>query len=310
MDGLNHDRVTRLSEWRNTAWKARKSNFDKAGEADEAAANAAASQPLPDRLTVAVKRQVIPQLLVAHPLGHAEPAESVADIGIDVSDVIEFTTLVASREIGLARAKIELKRASGLSLESLFLHLLVPAARRLSDLWESDSCHYEEIAVGMLNLQQLLHDLSLQFSNERPRRFRDQKVLLLSAPSEQSMLGVFMVTEFYRCMASEFFHRDGWEVWPAPPMSLPQLLGVIGSQWFDLIEVSATCGARLPILARELAQLRRASRNAQIGMILCGPAFDDHPELLGEIGADACAHNAKQTMFEAETFIERRDRPV
>ncbi len=311
MEGLTQDRVTHLSEWRNASWKARQSSVDKASEANEYGSPPLRSGgPLPDRLTMAVKRQVIPQLLVAHPTLSSPTDALVAAGSVDASDVIEFTTLIGLREVSLARAKIELKRANGMSLESLFLHLLVPSARRLSDLWESDQCHYEEIAVGMLNLQQLLHDLSPGFSNERPRRMSEHKALLLSAPGEQNMLGVFMVTEFYRCMASEFFHREGWEVWPAGPMALPQLLGVVSSQWFDLIEISATCGARLPILAADLARIKRASRNAQVTIIVCGPAFDDHPELLSLLGADACARDAGESVVLAESSIERRDRAI
>ncbi len=307
MDDLTRERVTHLKDWRNAVWSSHRTDDEAADLKTALGENAGRHHPPLDRLTQAVKRQVIPKLLGAHTSPAVAPTVQ-ANAGIDVSDVVEFTGLVATREVTQAREKIERKRSQGLSLQSLFVDLMIPAARRLAELWESDLCHYEEIAVGMLNLQQLLHDLTPDFSRESTHKTRDRRALLLSAPSEQNMLGVFMVTEFYRCVASEFFHRDGWQVWPAPPMSMPRLLGIVSSQWFDLIEVSATCGARLHRLAADLAQIKVASRNADVGMILCGPAFDEHPELLAEMGADSCAHDANETIEQADAWIERQAR--
>ena len=306
MDDLTRDRVTHLKDWRNAVWSSHRADGELFDEKTAFGQTGGRPHPPLDQLTQAVKRQVIPKLLGAH-TASAVPLPASARSGIDVSEVVEFTGLVATREVNQARTTIERKRAQGFSLQSLFVDLMIPAARRLADLWESDLCHYEEIAVGMLNLQQLLHDLTPDFSRESTHKARDKRALLLSAPCEQNMLGVFMVTEFYRCVASEFFHRDGWEVWPTPPISLPRLLGIVSSQWFDLIEVSATCGARLHRLAADLTQIKSASRNADVGMIVCGPAFDERPELLAELGADSCAHDANETLEQADAWIERRE---
>lgn len=302
MDGLTQGHVTNVSEWRNSAWKpsrlAAKKSIDGQGAMD------ATISFQTDRLETAVASQVIPRLLGAHPSNRLTPLFDA----ISASDVMEFTALVAARDVTAARANIEARRSNGISLEAIFLCLLIPSARRLSDLWESDLCHYEEIAVGMLNLQQLLHDLSPAFSNEKPRRIFERRALLMSSPCERNMLGVFMVTEFYRCVASEFFYRDGWDVWPTPPISQKQLLAIMSSQWFDLIEVSATCEARVSQLATDIAQLKLASRNPHVGLIVSGPAFEDRPELVGMIGADGFGRNPREIMFHAESFIERRDR--
>jgi hypothetical protein len=59
-----------------------------------------------------------------------------------------------------------------------------------------------------------------------------------------------------------------------------------------------------------LARIKRASRNAQVTVIVCGPAFDDHPELLALIGADACARDAGESVMLAESSIERRVRTL
>lgn len=310
MNGLTDQRGARLSAPRNSARNSRKSVAFDTGSLRETDPHAAVRSPgqTPDALGRTVEREVIPRLLFAH---RPQPASihciDVAN-AVDVGDVVEFTRLFAAREIAEAQARIELKIAQGISLETLYLHLLIPVASRLSELWEADLCNYEDIAMGMLHLQQVLHGLSPAFATECQCRSRGRKALLLSAPAEQCMLGVFMVTDFYRCVASEFFHRAGWEVWRAPPTSRPQLLGILGSQWFDVIDVSASCEARLPSLLADIDEMRKVSRNAQVKVLVGGPAFNAHPEFASRVGADACSADPRDTLIQAELLVAQRDR--
>lgn len=309
MNGLTQDRVTRLSARRNSSRKAHHATVGIKGtsqQADPLPTNLGMGQPA-EALARTVEREVIPRLIVAHRphrtsllcTGHASL--------VDESDVLEFTGLLANRDVAEALARIELKRERGISLESLYLDLLIPAARRLADLWEADQCHYDDIALGIMHLRQVLHELSPVFSVECERRCCNRKVLLLSAPGEQSMLGVFMVTEFYRCIASEFFYRAGWEVWRAPPTSRSQLSGILRSQWFDVIDVSASCEARLPLLSADLAEMRKTSCNSRVGMIVGGPVFRDHPELASSVGADASASDPRDALLQAEMLVGMRE---
>lgn len=259
-----------------------------------------------DVLVRTVEREVIPRLMVAHRPGCAA---RVRDDGIglpDRADVVELTGLIASCDTVAVRSRIEAKRAQGMSLETIYLYLLVPAARRLADLWEADLCQYEEIAVGMLCLRQILHESSAAFSSGERCQSRGRKALLVSAPGEQNMLGVFMVSEFCRCMASEFFHRAGWEVWRAPPASRAQMLDVVRSNWFDVVDISASCEGRMPSLTADIAEIRKISRNREVSVIVGGPVFSDHPEFSECVAADASACDARDTLLQAEALIERR----
>ncbi len=302
MNGLTEQRAMRQSARRSSAKKTRKAvDFDTGSNCEfDAQASAQPPSPTPEALGRTVEREVIPRLVFAH-----RPNRSEIDGAnrIDVADVVEFTQLIATRELTEAQARIDSKRAQGVSLETLYLQLLIPVARRLSELWEADLCHYEDIAMGMLHLQQVLHGLSPAFSTEFQCRSRGRKALLLSAPAEQCMLGVFMVTDFYRCVASEFFHRAGWEVWRAPPRARSQLLGILSSQWFDVIDVSASCEARLPSLSADIEEMRKASRNSDVGVVVGGPVFNDHPEFASAVGADASATDPRDTLAQAELLV-------
>lgn len=255
-------------------------------------------QPLPLALGRTVTREVIPRLVVAH-----RPASAPDGDLPGRADLIEFTDLIAGRDLEPAWALIDRRRAQGMSLESLYASLLVPAARRLSELWEADLCHYEEIAIGMLHLQQLLQGLSPAFALEGQCDNCGRRALLLSAPAERNMLGVFMITEFYRRVAAEFFHHAGWEVWRAPPTNRAHLLSILKAQWFDVIDVSASCAARLPALAADITDMRKASRNDHVGLMVGGPVFAEHPEYASRVGADALAADPRELLTQAEQLL-------
>lgn len=305
MNGLIQDRASRLGVWRN--WTRRWHKVSAATAAARASPEPGESAEHPEApvaLGAAVQREVIPRLLVAW-----APNGSIAEEqnrNPAQSEVIAFARLVTTRDAASAISWIESRRANGVSLESLFLGLLAPAARQLSDLWEADQCRFEDIACGMLNLQYVLHALSPVFASDGQCRAHGRKVLLISAPAEQSMLGVSLATDFYRCIVAEFFHRAGWEVWRSPPSTRADLMGVLRSYWFDVVDVSASCEARLPRLGADLTEMRQASRNARVRMTVGGPAFEDHLEFAEPVGADASASDPRDTLLNAEALVETR----
>lgn len=315
MLGLTQDRVTRLDGRRDFG---RKAHGGLGAETDKPLAQDRPATILDFRqnssvLVRTVEREVIPRLLVAHTASGASairsgPASANSADVPDRSEVLAFVGLIATRDVAAARKYIETRRAGGMSLESLYLHLLIPSARRLAELWDADLCHYEEIAVGMLQLQQVLHELGPAFSSEAQCRCRGRKALLVSAPAEQNMLGVFMVSEFFRCVASEFFYRAGWEVWRAPPASRAQMLDVVHAQWFDVIDLCASSTERLATLRLDIAEIRKVSLNRRVGVVVGGPVFSDHPELLESVGADAAATDSRDALSRAELLVERQER--
>jgi hypothetical protein len=305
MDGLTPDRV---SGRRGRHGAGRKARTHTAPDGHALNDPAALAEPgvAHGTLDRAVQREVIPRLMVAHRSRLATDGSAARH---DDESIGRFSALLRSRDLPAALALVDQQRAAGASIESVMLDLLVPAAHHLSACWEADVCRYEEIAVGMLHLQQVLHGLSAEFASERQASPCGRKVLLLSAPSEQAMLGVFMVTEFHRCIASEFFHHAGWDVWRAPPTSRTQLLGLLRMQWFDVIDVSASCAERLPQLLADLQDMRHASRNTRVGVVVGGPAFGDDPALAARLGADACAMDPRDMLVQAEALVSQRDRP-
>jgi MerR family transcriptional regulator, light-induced transcriptional regulator len=292
MLGLTQDRVTSLDSKRESAGSA------------QSPPRAADQGPGHETLARTMDQQVIPHLVVSHRRLSALSEQTVLP---DRGDVVEFTGLLANGCLPEARAKIEQLHGRGMTPEALCLHLLVPSARRMSDLWEADLCQYEEIAVGLMHLQQMLHDLGAQFAPGQRAPGPGRKVLLISAPGERTLLGVFMVSEFFRCVTSEFFHRSGWDVWRAPPLTRATLSDLVRRQHFDVIDVSATCESRLETLTEDLAEFRRNSRNRQVAVTVGGPVFFDHPELAVTVGADSASSNPRHAVELADVLFARAE---
>lgn len=307
MNGLTQDRVARVGAWRNATRRSPKAgsmSTDACREgSDQAGSRARRSSP--DALGRAVEMEVIPRLLVAH---WPPPAAEHAAAFPPHPDVKEFATLIATQRASVVWTWVSERLSEHSTAQTLCLQLLMPAARLISERWHADLCHFEEVALGMLNLQHVLHSLSSDAPMATQSTSIGRRILLVSAPSEQNMLGDFMVTEFYRCVTGEFFHRAGWAVWRAPPTSRVQLADLLHTQWFDVIDVASTCAGRLPQLTTDIAEIRRESRNDAVALTVSGTGFVDRPELAVRLGADACACDPRDTLAHAESLANRRAR--
>jgi methanogenic corrinoid protein MtbC1 len=176
-------------------------------------------------------------------------------------------------------------RRGGRTVESIYLDLLAPAARELGDRWVDDTCSFVEVTVALGRLQMVLRDLSSMFVREHPERALVGRALLSCVPGEQHSLGLFMV--------AEFFIRDGWGVRVGPPVSEADLLSDVRSSWYDVVGFSLSCNSRLTHLKREIVRVRQVSMNPRLLVLVGGRVFNERPELVLRVGADASAMNAE-----------------
>jgi methanogenic corrinoid protein MtbC1 len=104
-------------------------------------------------------------------------------------------------------------------------------------------------------------------------------------------------------MVAEFFLRAGWNVWTEPRSTGEALAGIVHDNWFAVVGLSVGCETALETLPEVIRDLRRASRNRTIGVMVGGPAFNARPELVRIVGADATASDGRQAALQAETFF-------
>ncbi len=238
------------------------------------------------RLQRTIQNEIIPRLLVSHRAGPVPPSLAIA-VARQLSDVDvrQFLALVRGiDDTGSAEFVQELMQ-SGISIESVYLDLLAPAARRLGTLWESDECDFVEVTVAMGRMQRTLRDLSHVFLADASRTETAGSVLLSCVPGEQHTLGVIMV--------GEFLLRDGWRVLVGSPWTDSDIDQMIGAEWYDVVGFSVGCESHVSALKREIRRMRAASRNPNVKVIVGGRIFADNPDMIGRVGADAYASDAR-----------------
>jgi methanogenic corrinoid protein MtbC1 len=241
-----------------------------------------------------VEQQIVPRLVLARRAA-APPDADVPAWAPDQSDVLRFSDIVLTEDIGAACAHVHALRARGASLQSLYLDLLAPTARHLGDLWNADLCDFTAVTLGLWRLQQVLRELSTAFHDEVDQRECGRRVLLAPAPGDQHTFGLFMVAEFFR--------RDGWEVWCEPLSTSNDMVARLRNRWFAVVGFSVGSEARLDSLAIMIRAIRRASQNRSIGVMVGGPIFVEHPEFAARVGADATAADGSQAVSQARSML-------
>ena len=251
------------------------------------------------RLVDAIERDIIPRLVRAH--AHSPPSAGPG-IKPGPAEVATFTAQVMARDDDAIQAQLSALRASGVSVESLYVDLLAPAARHFGTLWEDDRCHFADVTVGLGRLQQIMRGLSAAFGTDIDPPAGGRRALLMPAPGEQHTFGLSMV--------AEFFARAGWEVVGVMDPMSAHLEDRVKSEWFDLVGISAGSTTRLEDLSACITAVRRHSHNRAVAVMVGGPLFVVHPELIEQVGADGVATDGQQAPLLAERLLGRRAQGV
>ena len=247
-------------------------------------------------LARALESEVIPRLVLSRHAGAAQPGRHDPTLpGPTREDVEAIAAHAARGDQAAATALVGTLRARDVPLDRIYLELFAPAARHLGALWEADLCDFASVTIGLCCLQQLLLDNSRSFAPQPGRRHEERRVLLAPVPGEQHSFGLVMVGEFFR--------RQGGDVCSATGASAGELAAMVRKQEFSMVGLSLAGECRLEALASLIREIRRASRNPQIGIMVGGRAFTEQPELAALVGADATASDGLQAVLKAETLL-------
>lgn len=249
-----------------------------------------------ETLASTIESEIVPRLLMAHALP-GRGAE-LAAAGPTPTDVAEFTRLILQHDVEVALTYVNVIRSRGCSLENLLLDLLAPSARTLGELWNADLSDFGQVTVAIGRLQEVLFAICPTYVAEPTPGAGDRRALLAPVPGEQHTLGVSLVSEFLR--------RTGWDVVNEPRLSASDLGDIVHDQWFAVAGLSLSCERQLDDLARTVSLVRRASLNKNIGVLVGGPLFVEHPHLISKVGADATAVDAREATAAATRLYATR----
>ena len=249
------------------------------------------------RLAQVVSRQIIPQLLRLHTevLPDAPPIEQVIEaLAPSSSDITGLADIVLGNDLEAALAYVLVLRDRGLSMESLFIELLEPAARHLGLLWDNDECDFIDVTLGVARLQKLL--ATFNDSYLLPGLDSRRHVLLAMTPGDQHYFGATMV--------ERFLLAAGWSVESAFDKTAAEIAHVASSSWFAVAGLTVGSERSLVPLAETIKLIRQQSRNRAIGIMVGGPIFTANPELALEVGADGTAANAPTAVLMAQKLFD------
>ena len=242
-----------------------------------------------------IKTQIIPKIVLAlRSAPAAKPAESEQQ---PPTAVEQFAALTLGNDDGAAFAYVQDLLASGSSVEAIFLDLLAPAARQLGAQWESDVTDFANVTLGVGRLQLIMRQLGDRFVDESRGSHAGESVLLTIIPGEQHSFGLSMVAEFFR--------RAGWNLCTGPFASHHELTSLVQSHWFDIVGFSVSSDRRLDELKKDIHEIRRGSRNRNVGIILGGPMVIAQPDLVASMGADMMSADATTAPQQAHGLIEQ-----
>jgi methanogenic corrinoid protein MtbC1 len=246
-----------------------------------------------------VRSDVLPELFHRASASRALRRVPLPVLGSDV--VQDFAGLVLAADLVPAADFIGALRLQGRTLESIYLDLLSPTARFLGDMWDRDLCHFAEVGLGLWRLHAFVREFSPAFDSA-PDASRASRIFLTPLPGAQHSFGVLLVAEFFR--------RAGWNVTNGPIASQRELMTGISTNTFDVIGFSASCDADLEAIASCIHMVRRRSRNRAIGILVGGHMFDDRPDLVARVGADASAQDARQAVLQAANLVKGLGKPA
>ncbi|WP_375412361.1 B12-binding domain-containing protein [uncultured Bradyrhizobium sp.] len=241
-----------------------------------------------------IKTRIIPKIVLAL-LKVPAPTAGEAEHN-DLSGVEQFAALALGNDDSAPFAYVEDLMAHGVTVESIFLDLLAPAARHLGTLWESDATDFANVTLAVSRLQRIMRRYGESFFDQGSQG-GGESILLTIIPGEQHSFGLSMVAEFFR--------RAGWNLCTGPFSSHQELTSVVHNHWFDVIGFSVSSDRRLDELRKDIQDIRRASRNRNVGIMLGGPMVTAHPDLVAAMGADMMSADAAAAPHQARGLIEQ-----
>lgn len=243
-------------------------------------------------LSILVRTEIIPRLRLRHPT--LEQAVTRPAPKLDTEAAAEFAAPILAQDPAPAFSAFSGLLSEGYAADDLFLDLLAPSAALLGRLWEEDLCDFIEVTAGVARLQLLL----ATFRTERASIPTEEQchVLLIGAPGEQHRFGIAIVEQFLR--------TAGWQVTGGMDLNRKEIAALVQARWFGVAGLTLSCETHVDRLAAVIQDVRHASRNRAIGIMVGGPVFLAKPELVAQVGADASAADAPTAVLLAQRLLD------
>jgi methanogenic corrinoid protein MtbC1 len=237
--------------------------------------------------------EIIPRLLVAHRDGAVNARPS----GRLDAHVAAFANVCATGDRAAADLLIARLRDEGHAPDSVMVDLVGPAALLLGREWEDDRRSFVDVTLGLVLMHEIIHTMGYEYRDGPKQAGQVRRVMLASAPGSQHVLGLSIV--------SEFFRKAGWQVVLEVSPSAAELCHAVKNEWFDLVGLSVALDTQLATLPALIGKLRAAAHNPAMPVLLGGPVFTLAPQQAERFGAQAICIDAREATDIAASLVTR-----
>lgn len=244
-----------------------------------------------------VEREIIPRLMLAH--GGPRPAANEDDDDAE-SDLDRVIRLAMRAEPASLMTYVGTLLEQEISMETIYVELLIPAARRLGVMWEEDVISFTDVTIGLGRLQQVVHTFGWR-STGHASGSSSGAALFMPALGDQHTFGLYIIEDYFR--------RAGWRTWIEGAPRRGEAEETVGAAWFDVFGLSAGQDAEVAELRRSVSAVRAASRNPDLFILVGGRLFLENPDLVHEIGADSSASSGGEALLIAAKAVRRLPLP-
>lgn len=243
-----------------------------------------------------IEQQIIPRLLQANSLTSPPIDVSTGVLTLPLAPEIEtFALSCLHDDADISHAQLLSFRQQGLTTDQLFLEVIAPAARFLGLQWERDQLDFSQVTLGLLRLHQLSHELGYAYREGPQEAGVRRRIMLASAPGSQHLLGLTIV--------SEFFRKERWQVVVEISTTEHDLAHAVSNEWFEVLGLSVGVVEQLKDIPALIQTLRQRSRNPEMRVLLGGPAFLTQAVAAHSLGADGISLDAAEAVLLAAKLL-------
>lgn len=248
-----------------------------------------------DQLTRLVEAEIIPRLMLLHRVPSLGSVKAAPRFVPTHAHVLRLSELAVQGDADAAPTYVRGLMAEGATPEQIFLDLLSASARHMGQLWEEDRYSFSEVTIGLWRLQRVLHDHAQRDLPLIGGPGTARRCLLAAEPGTQHTFGLSIV--------AEFFSRGGWQVHCEPQVNWAHMKRQVASEHFDLLGLSISSSEAIPEIASAILDIRRASANLKLVVMVGGPMAGVLPDLAQRCGADAMAADAQAAVELANAWL-------
>ncbi|MEL7446596.1 MAG: cobalamin-dependent protein [Pseudomonadota bacterium] len=247
-----------------------------------------------DSINAIIESEIVPKLLMAH-ASHGSVSPDALNREINPIDASRFAELPLSTETSGLIEEVNGFIDRGASLDTIYLELLAPSARKLGQLWEEDECDFVDVTMGLWRLQEVMREIASRTPRINTALSAQRSILVSPLPGDQHSFGAIMI--------EDVFSRAGWSSELLVEPERRELLAELSRKSFDVLGLTISRDCPSAAVQHVINATRGVSANPNIAIMIGGRMVNENPGMVEEVGADGTAVDARGALSIAEELV-------